>query len=376
MSESSSSSKKSVRNCPMCKVRMSGSDVDPHLVCVSCRGSECNLESRCEICEPWTDARMTAYLKHLASLERKRRSKKKAKEQVVDFATLCTGVQDADAVLSEEGLACGGGGDSVSSVALSAQAQNVESIVTSKWVMLSQDMRQDFTNQLDERDAKIQNKLDNFGQNMLDLVNTIKAEFSGNKKRSRDDSDDDDDCDSNHSFSAPRQVPGRRPKRRPSPPLSDTQLDSDSQVSMRAGPVPDESIESPQLSPDSLRTLDQLDAMFDSGLLEADAYTQLRARVFERAGSKSKTTGRQSTPLQGDQGYPQPDGQAPDGGGNGPRPSRPSSGMGSPVQSEADTESGAIGTAEFKEIFELISSLIPECKGVFSRPPAFSYLTP
>ena len=65
------------------------------------------------MCTGWTEGRMKAYLKHQSSLERKRQSKKKIKESnaQVDLAVLCTGVQDADTVRSDDGLSRGYGGD-------------------------------------------------------------------------------------------------------------------------------------------------------------------------------------------------------------------------------------------------------------------------
>ena len=30
-------------------------DNDPHLLCMSCRGKECNVDNRCEDCHGWDD---------------------------------------------------------------------------------------------------------------------------------------------------------------------------------------------------------------------------------------------------------------------------------------------------------------------------------
>ena len=58
--------KKNVRSCSTaeCKARMSSLDIDPHLICVSCRGGRpCNLDERCVTCVDWSDERMNAYVK-------------------------------------------------------------------------------------------------------------------------------------------------------------------------------------------------------------------------------------------------------------------------------------------------------------------------
>ena len=175
---------------------------------MSCRGVSCNQETRCDVCSLWPEGMMTAYLTHQISLEKKRKSKKKLKEsnsQVADFTTLCTGLQEADVVQSDDGLLCGGGGDSVSSVAMSALSQNVESLVSVKFSVLSQDLRSNLN-------LDMQNKLDTFGQNMFDLVNSIREENKRSWNRSRNSSSDDNvDDNTNFSFPAPRQVSGQRP---------------------------------------------------------------------------------------------------------------------------------------------------------------------
>ena len=107
MSDSSSSTPKKaavVRTCAGCRIRMSSYDLDSHTVCTNCRGKVCNYSDRCETCTEWPDEKMNAYLKHRSSLERKRLSKKRIKEaKDFDFATVCTGVQGSEGVLSDEG---------------------------------------------------------------------------------------------------------------------------------------------------------------------------------------------------------------------------------------------------------------------------------
>ena len=111
MSDTSTASKKSasVRTCSECRVRMSSIDIDPHILCISCRGKKCGVDDRCPVCEGWSDERMTAYTKHQASLERKRLSKKRVKEsKEYDFALACTGGEGRELPLSEDG--CSGMG--------------------------------------------------------------------------------------------------------------------------------------------------------------------------------------------------------------------------------------------------------------------------
>ena len=90
--ESGSSAKgKSVRKCPNCRNRMSGSDKDKHVICTDCRGKCCSLSSRCDVCVTWTDDEMASYLRHQESLKRKRESKKRKREELdpLDYVDLC-----------------------------------------------------------------------------------------------------------------------------------------------------------------------------------------------------------------------------------------------------------------------------------------------
>ena len=129
MSDTSTSSKKAapVRNCPNCKIRMSNIDLDPHVICTSCRGKKCNVDDRCDMCVSWSSERMNAYLKHQSSLERKRKSKKKAKEaSEFDFAIACTAGESQDIFLSDDGCSRDEANDvSVSSAAGSANRQEI-----------------------------------------------------------------------------------------------------------------------------------------------------------------------------------------------------------------------------------------------------------
>ena len=81
---------------------MSSIDFDSHTICSSCRGKSCNLNDRCDVCVSWSDDKMNAYMKHQASLERKRVAKKRARESRDNdpFLSSCT-VGGNDLVLSE-----------------------------------------------------------------------------------------------------------------------------------------------------------------------------------------------------------------------------------------------------------------------------------
>ena len=82
--------KMTFRTCNMCRTRMSNLDYDPHLICSSCRGSECDQVERCNECVVWSDEKMASYVKHKSSLERKRLSKSKCAKKT-DLYVMCTG---------------------------------------------------------------------------------------------------------------------------------------------------------------------------------------------------------------------------------------------------------------------------------------------
>ena len=63
-----------------CKARLARLSLDPHVLCVGCRGCECDLQTRCEVCDSWTESAMLDYLGHLAKLERKRAPKQPASQ--------------------------------------------------------------------------------------------------------------------------------------------------------------------------------------------------------------------------------------------------------------------------------------------------------
>ena len=73
---STSSGDSARRSCKKCHGRMSSFSLDKHLFCIKCRGSDCNLMSRCDECMQWTKEEMEAYVKLRRSLSSKcKRSK-------------------------------------------------------------------------------------------------------------------------------------------------------------------------------------------------------------------------------------------------------------------------------------------------------------
>ena len=136
MSDSSSTSKKAgtVRSCPNCRIRMSSHDVDNHVICTSCRGKNCNVTDRCDVCKSWSLEKMNAYVKHQSSLERKRLSKKRAREgkevEVDPFLSVCTGVQGSDLGVAGDVVAIGDNDGSESSAATSATKQVMSGLVS------------------------------------------------------------------------------------------------------------------------------------------------------------------------------------------------------------------------------------------------------
>ena len=41
------------RTCPDCNIRMSSLKFDLHSICSTCRGNDCNNESKCSECSDW-----------------------------------------------------------------------------------------------------------------------------------------------------------------------------------------------------------------------------------------------------------------------------------------------------------------------------------
>ena len=254
MSDSSSASKKSVRLCPNCKVRMSSLELDPHRICVSCRGISCCMNERCDVCLTWDEGKMSAYLRHQASLKRKREHKQKmrVKSNVPDFATICTGIQDADMSLSDDARSRDGGADeAISSVAGSASLQDVSRLVREEVATMGQNMEIEMTENISSNvNSRLDVKLEMFSANMLQYLNDFRQEMrdiSGNNV-------------TNNSFSAPKKAAGQRPNGRQSPPISDHPKDSHSQGAGKDGPHPSD-LES-SLPPNIKRSLKAYEDLF------------------------------------------------------------------------------------------------------------------
>ena len=59
------------KSCSRCKVRLNTLKLDSHVLCITCRGKNCSITDRCEVCSEWSDGDMNTYVKHMARLERK-----------------------------------------------------------------------------------------------------------------------------------------------------------------------------------------------------------------------------------------------------------------------------------------------------------------
>ena len=67
-SGSSSDSAADRRTCITCHRRMSKKTFDRHTICVSCRGSDCDIDHRCEECMEWLEDEVLLYVKHRCTL--------------------------------------------------------------------------------------------------------------------------------------------------------------------------------------------------------------------------------------------------------------------------------------------------------------------
>ena len=72
-----------VRYCATkgCRQRLAQLQLEPHSLCVSCRGVDCDIGRRCPVCDNWDEATMAEYLAHQVKLKKKRESS--IKRQVV-----------------------------------------------------------------------------------------------------------------------------------------------------------------------------------------------------------------------------------------------------------------------------------------------------
>ena len=70
-SGSSSSGESTRRSCAQCHGRMSSFSLDRHLFCTKCRGSDCDVNARCDECFSWTKEELEGYVKLRKSLSSK-----------------------------------------------------------------------------------------------------------------------------------------------------------------------------------------------------------------------------------------------------------------------------------------------------------------
>ena len=65
------------RKCSSCPRRMSKKSADPHTLCVSCRGFDCDLNNRCEECLEWSEEEVVKYVRYRKSLKSRESSSRK-----------------------------------------------------------------------------------------------------------------------------------------------------------------------------------------------------------------------------------------------------------------------------------------------------------
>ena len=70
-SGSSSETATNRHTCLTCHRWMSKKTFDRHTVCVACRGSDCDIDHRCEECTEWPEEELLLYVKHRCSLKSK-----------------------------------------------------------------------------------------------------------------------------------------------------------------------------------------------------------------------------------------------------------------------------------------------------------------
>ena len=63
-------------SCARCHSRMSSFSRRRHMFCIECRGSDCDLNTRCEECLLWTKKEMEGYIKLRKSLSSKSKKSK------------------------------------------------------------------------------------------------------------------------------------------------------------------------------------------------------------------------------------------------------------------------------------------------------------
>ena len=65
------------RKCSSCPRRMSKKSADRHTICVSCRGFDCDINSRCDECLEWSEEEVLKYAKYRKSLKSRESSSRK-----------------------------------------------------------------------------------------------------------------------------------------------------------------------------------------------------------------------------------------------------------------------------------------------------------
>ena len=65
--------------CVSCPRRMSAKTADRHTICVSCRGFDCTVDTRCEECIDWPEEEVRLYTKMRKSLKTKGSSRRRDK---------------------------------------------------------------------------------------------------------------------------------------------------------------------------------------------------------------------------------------------------------------------------------------------------------
>ena len=65
------------RKCSSCPRRMSKKSADRHTICVSCRGFDCDIDSRCDECLEWSEEDILKYAKYRKSLKSRESSSRK-----------------------------------------------------------------------------------------------------------------------------------------------------------------------------------------------------------------------------------------------------------------------------------------------------------
>ena len=197
---------------------------------------------------------MNQYLKHVASLEHKRESKKRVREQAkepADFALLCTGgsgVGSASADLGDAGVEVF---DDVSSAAASASQMYIDNTVDSR----IEGMREELTAQINK--------------NFIDVRQDLRASMKEDLRSILSDL---------LPSTAPQLVPVSEPlvgAGNPSPlkpPCGRKDLEADREEPVLPGPSNPPSV--PLLSPQAADTLKTLDSVRASGVLSPEAYVQ------------------------------------------------------------------------------------------------------